>query len=69
MIKVGTSPLAPVSQVKTPACLTDGRMDGRIEPLRFLPSYLVHQRPKLINILKASVDTGKANVSHLVELF
>ena len=34
-----------------------------------LPPNLIHQRPKLINILKASVDAGEADVRHLVELF
>ncbi len=34
-----------------------------------LPLHLIHQRPKLVNILKAAVNAGKADVSHLVELF
>jgi hypothetical protein len=34
-----------------------------------LPSYLIHERPKLVNIPKAAVHAGKADVGDLVELF
>jgi hypothetical protein len=34
-----------------------------------LPSHLIDQRPELINILKTPIDTGKAYVGYLVELF
>ena len=34
-----------------------------------LPLHLIHQRPELVNILKAPVNACKADVGHLVEFF
>jgi hypothetical protein len=34
-----------------------------------LPLHFIHQRPKLINILKIAVHTGKAHVGYFVEFF
>jgi hypothetical protein len=43
--------------------------DWRSTKYDLLPLYLIHQSPKLVNILKISVHAGKPYVSHFVELF